>query len=103
MSKAVTIIGVIILLIGLVGIGGWIYAYNQVSGIMELLPTGEQMSESMSGLDSLLPSLGGMVSVFGSFLSQIKVALAGFFSFNIVINVAMVLNGIALVILGKKE
>lgn len=103
MSKAVTIIGVIILLIGIVGIGGWLYAYNQVSGIMDLLPTAEQMSESMSGLDSLLPSIGGMVSGFGSFISQIRIALAGFFSFNIVLNVAMVLNGIALIILGKKE
>lgn len=103
MSRLVMGIGFIVLIIGTIGLFGWIYTYMHISSSLSTL---SQIEGATKGLSSL-PLIGSMVNSVTTpainLISSIRTSITLFFYYNILVNMALVLNGIALIASGHNE
>ena len=101
MSNITTALGVLVLMIGLLGIFGWIYAYTQISDGLSTLAQAESAARGVSSI----PFIGGLVSSVttptADIISSIRTSITMFFFYNILLNVALIFSGIGLISIGR--
>lgn len=106
MSNAVMGIGAIILVLGLIGLFGWIAAFNEISGTLETMKTGESAARAVSPLVGWIPFVGGAASGIAdstaNALNALRTTITMYFYYNIMLNIAIMLCGFGLIFVGKE-
>ncbi len=107
MGRTTTVMGILVLIIGIIGIMSWIYVYSQASGALSTLSSIEQGArtvESITGAVSWIPFVGDIASGVGgaagftaSTAGSIRMTITLYIVSNIFVNAAFVFIGIALI------
>lgn len=106
----VTVMGVLVLFIGIVGLIGWMDVYSRLNGTLSTISSYGQTATGISkavGYWSWLPFIGGGAAAISGVTGAVGQALTGFAQvitlylfYNLFLNVALIFVGIALVDIG---
>ena len=101
MSNMTTIMGVIVLIIGVLGVFGWVYAYMQISNDLLTLAQAESATRSASSIPFIGGLISGITTPTADVIYSIRTTITLFFFYNILVNIALVFGGIGLVSIGR--
>ena len=109
MSSGITIMGVLVAIIGMIGLFSWFNVYSQASGYLSTLSTYERTARGVQEVSSNIPIIGafltpisGMAGSTAEAIGSFRTGITMFLAYNILINVALIFIGASLVSLGTK-
>ena len=103
MANFPLIIGIIVLLLGLVGLAGWLVAGQYIG---EILGSLDELGKSLEQVDEIAKDIGldlGVAETLSETVGLVALAITLFFYYNLMLNIALLLSGIALVLLSRKQ
>lgn len=110
MTNVVTILGILVLIIGILGFVGWVDVYQRISGTIDTLnsiSSGAQQTAGFFGLFKWVPIIGGgansisqATAAIANAVGTLAAAITLYLWYNLLLNVALILTGIALIDIG---
>lgn len=101
MTNTTTIMGILVLMIGVLGIFGCTYVYMQISEDLSTLETGESVARTLSSIPLIGDWVSDVTTPTADAIYSIRTSIRLFFFSNILLNIALIFSGAGLISIGR--